>query len=38
MVHKIYLRDWFFNAGIAGFLTIAADCRGLDSIQSLVLG
>jgi CRISPR-associated protein Cst1 len=38
MVHKIYLRDWFFNAGIVGFLTIAADGRGLDSIQSLVLG
>ncbi|BCB96813.1 type I-B CRISPR-associated protein Cas8b1/Cst1 [Dissulfurispira thermophila] len=35
MKHKIYLRDWYFNAGIIGFLTIAADGRGLDSISSL---
>ncbi len=38
MEYKIYLRDWYFNAGIIGFLTIAADGRGLDSIPSLMVG
>lgn len=38
MKHKIYLRDWYFNAGIIGFLTIAADGKGLDGISSLAVG
>jgi len=38
MRHRIYLRDWYFNAGITGFLTIAADGRGLADIQSLSIG
>lgn len=38
MRHKIYLRDWYFNAGITGFLTIATDGRGLQSISSLAVG
>ncbi len=38
MGHRIYLRDWYFNAGIIGFLTIATDGRGLDSIPSLAIG
>ena len=38
MKHKVYQRDWYFNAGIIGFLTIAADGRGLNSIPSLAVG
>lgn len=38
MRHRIYLRDWYFNAGITGFLTIAANGRGLADIQSLSIG
>jgi hypothetical protein len=34
MEYKVYLRDWYFNAGIIGFLTITADGRKLDSISS----
>ncbi|HCC69464.1 MAG TPA: type I-B CRISPR-associated protein Cas8b1/Cst1 [Nitrospiraceae bacterium] len=37
MEHKIYMRDWYFNAGITGFLTVAADGRGLASIPSLAV-
>ncbi len=32
------MRDWYFNAGIIGFLTVIADGRGLDSIPSLTVG
>ncbi len=38
MRHKIYLRDWYFNAGIIGFLTIVADGKGLNSLPSLAIG
>ena len=38
MKHKVYQRDWYFNSGIIGFLTIAADDRGLTSIPSLAVG
>lgn len=37
-MYKIYLRDWYFNAGIIGFLTIATDSRGLTSVSSLSIG
>lgn len=33
MRHKIYLRDWYFNAGIIGFLTVVSDGSGLDKIS-----
>ena len=36
--NKIYLRDWYFNAGIIGFLTIAANGRRLENISSLSIG
>lgn len=38
MKHKIYLRDWYFNAGTIGFLSIVADGKGLDGIPSLTIG
>lgn len=38
MKHKVYLRDWYFNAGIIGFLTIVADGNNLSSIPSLIIG
>ncbi|MCM8759479.1 MAG: type I-B CRISPR-associated protein Cas8b1/Cst1 [Candidatus Omnitrophica bacterium] len=38
MKYKIYLRDWYFNAGIIGFLNIVADGNKLDSITSLTVG
>lgn len=38
MESRIYLRDWYFNAGVIGFLTIVADGRGLGGIPSLVVG
>lgn len=36
--NKIYLRDWYFNAGIIGFLTIAANGIRLENIPSLSVG
>ena len=38
MSYRLYLRDWYFNAGIIGFLTIAANGKGIDSIPSLTVG
>jgi len=38
MKHKLYLRDWYFNAGIIGFLTIAADGKEIYSLPSLTVG
>lgn len=38
MESRIYLRDWYFNAGVIGFLTIVADGRELGGIPSLVFG
>jgi CRISPR-associated protein Cst1 len=38
MEHRVYLRDWYFNAGVIGFLTISADDKGLNSIPSLSIG
>lgn len=38
MRHRVYLRDWYFNAGIIGFLTIAVDGKGLDHIPTLSIG
>jgi len=38
MKYKIYLRDWYFNAGIIGFLTIAADGKEIYSLPSLAVG
>ncbi|MBF0343465.1 MAG: type I-B CRISPR-associated protein Cas8b1/Cst1 [Nitrospirae bacterium] len=38
MRHKVYMRDWYFNAGIVGFLTIVADGKGLDEVQHLNVG
>jgi len=35
MKHKVYLRDWYFNAGIIGFLTISADGEELNDVPSL---
>lgn len=36
--HKIYMRDWYFNAGIVGFLNIITDGKELDSIPYLTIG
>ena len=30
MKHRVYMRDWFFNAGIIGFLQIACDGNDVD--------
>jgi len=30
MKHRVYMRDWFFNAGIIGFLQIAYDGHDID--------
>ncbi|MCM8822545.1 MAG: type I-B CRISPR-associated protein Cas8b1/Cst1 [Candidatus Omnitrophica bacterium] len=38
MKYKVYLRDWYFNAGIIGFLKIIADGRKLEDISYLVFG
>ncbi len=38
MEYRIYMRDWYFNAGIIGFMIIAAHGKGLDSISSLAVG
>jgi len=38
MKHKLYLRDWYFNARIIGFLTIAADGKEIYSLPSLTVG
>jgi len=35
--NRVYLKDWYFNAGIIGFLTIVADNRKIDSIPSLII-
>ncbi|OQB73542.1 MAG: CRISPR-associated protein (Cas_CXXC_CXXC) [candidate division TA06 bacterium ADurb.Bin131] len=35
--NRVYLKDWYFNAGIIGFLTIVADNREIDSIPSLIV-
>lgn len=40
MKHKVYLRDWYYNAGIIGFLNIIANDEDIDfnNIQSLTVG
>ncbi len=38
MKHRVYMRDWYFNAGIVGFLTIVADGRNLDEVEHLHVG
>ncbi|WP_040335443.1 type I-B CRISPR-associated protein Cas8b1/Cst1 [Candidatus Magnetobacterium casense] len=38
MKHRLYMRDWYFNAGIVGFLTIVADGRSLDEVEHLHVG
>ncbi len=44
MMHKVYMRDWYFNAGIAGFLkvvtddTIELDKHNLVQAGKLVIG
>ncbi|KJU82839.1 CRISPR-associated protein Cst1 [Candidatus Magnetobacterium bavaricum] len=38
MRHRVYMRDWYFNAGIVGFLTIVADGRSLDKLEHLHVG
>ncbi|MES0335905.1 MAG: type I-B CRISPR-associated protein Cas8b1/Cst1 [Candidatus Magnetobacterium sp. LHC-1] len=38
MKHRVYMRDWYFNAGIVGFLTIVADGRSLDTLEHLHVG
>jgi CRISPR-associated protein Cst1 len=37
-MHKVYLRDWYFNAGIMGFLTTVSDGKKLDNISSVTIG
>ncbi len=36
--HRVYMRDWYFNAGIVGFLEIIADSKDLDEIDGLTVG
>jgi len=31
MKHRVYMRDWFFNAGIIGFLQIVSDDESIDN-------
>ncbi|MBF0607512.1 MAG: type I-B CRISPR-associated protein Cas8b1/Cst1 [Magnetococcales bacterium] len=38
MKHRVYMRDWYFNAGIVGFLTIVADDKSLDKVEHLYVG
>ena len=30
--HRVYMRDWYFNTGIVGFLEIISDGKDLDEI------
>ncbi len=38
MKHKVYMRDWYFNAGIIGFLATVADEKPVAEIDGLVIG
>lgn len=38
MKYKIYMRDWFFNAGIVGFLKVVSDGKQLNEIDGLTVG
>jgi len=38
MKHRVYMRDWYFNAGVIGFLSTVAAGRDLKDIQGLLLG
>lgn len=38
MKHKVYLRDWYFNAGVIGFINIAADGKEIVGNPSLSIG
>lgn len=37
-MQRVYLRDWYYNAGIAGFLIVLLDGKSPDSIPNLTLG
>jgi CRISPR-associated protein Cst1 len=34
MTHKVYMRDWYYNAGIVGFLITVCDGRPLEDIEN----
>jgi len=36
MKHRVYMRDWYFNAGIIGFLIALADGKSLNDIENIV--
>ena len=38
MKHRVYMRDWFFNAGIIGFLRVVSDGKHIEDISGLNIG
>lgn len=38
MKHRVYMRDWFFNAGIIGFLQIVSDGKDIEDIKGINIG
>jgi len=38
MKHRVYMRDWFFNAGIIGFLQVISDGKDIEKITGVNIG
>lgn len=38
MKHRVYMRDWYFNAGIIGFLQIISDGQDVENITGMEIG
>ncbi|MBF0121196.1 MAG: type I-B CRISPR-associated protein Cas8b1/Cst1 [Desulfobacterales bacterium] len=38
MIHRVYTRDWYFNAGIIGFLKVIVDDKKFEDIKGLKIG
>jgi len=38
MKHRVYMRDWFFNAGIIGFLQVVSDGKDIGEITGVNIG
>lgn len=38
MKHRVYMWDWFFNAGIIGFLQIVSDGKDIENITGIDIG
>ncbi|HPD57897.1 MAG TPA: type I-B CRISPR-associated protein Cas8b1/Cst1 [Smithellaceae bacterium] len=38
MKHRIYMRDWFFNAGIIGFLQVVSEGKDIENISDVNIG